>query len=327
MAVTLPAMLTRRIAPLLIAPLLLVACGGDDGGDSDGVGGATVSDNGSSDNGSSDNGNGGVVVGGVTPAPALGPLAMPAAQAAVLSPDPAAGLAALGFPEGWLLPESAVSIIGVHVGYSRGDDTYTTFRTSYEVGGDDPEAVLDDWREAFVAALDVDVDKFSVHASSELGEAWLVSSIGSAEPGQPKLQLEVAQLADGRPLVLTVEYVTLDRAFPEVTYPAEELDPTLPSLDSCTPRRIDITIDPEVDVTSAPKAPAYRLWFEGQCDESIIDGAAAWANGHGRDIDAATADSVGHEALLDDGTTVSLNASLLDDGGTFFSLVIEQPLA
>ena len=31
-------------------------------------------------------------------------------------------------------------------------DTYTTFRTSYEVGGDDPEAVLDDWREAFVAS-------------------------------------------------------------------------------------------------------------------------------------------------------------------------------
>ena len=83
--------------------------------DSDGVGGATVSDNGSSDNGSSDNGKGGVVVGGVTPAPALGPLAMPAAQAAVLSSDPAAGLAALGFPEGWLLPESAVSIIGMYM--------------------------------------------------------------------------------------------------------------------------------------------------------------------------------------------------------------------
>lgn len=251
---------------------------------------------------------------------------MPADVAELLAPEPAAALAGLGFPAGWVLADDADDIVGVTVRYSQGDDTYATFATSYEVAGDDPEAVLDEWRVRFADALGVEIDKYSVSVSSISGEAWLVSSIGDVEPGRPEVEIEIAKLADAaRPLVLTVEYRTIDRAFPQVLYPTS-IDPTLPSVDGCTIRRVDVELDPSTDVTEAPEPPAYRLWWEGDCAAGVFDEAVAWAAGHGFDADPSSS-GFGHEATLADGTGVSVNVSKRDDGSVFMSMVVERIVA
>jgi len=296
--------------PAISALALLAACGDDSGG-----GGASVTSDSRAAGG-----------GATTPAPVEGPLTMPADVAEMLAPEPATALAGLGFPAGWVLPAAADDIVGVTVRYSQGDDTYATFATSYEVAGDDPQVVLDEWRVRFAEALGVEVDKYSVSVSSISGEAWLVSSIGDVEPDRPEVEIEIAKLAEAdRPLVLTVKYRTIDRTFPQVVYPTS-IDPTLPSVDGCTIRRVDVELDPSADVTEAPEPAAYRLWWEGDCPAATFADAADWAAGHGFDADPSS-NGFGHEATLADGTVVSLNVSKRDDGSLFMSIVVEQPVA
>lgn len=267
---------------------------------------------------------GGLVPVVTAPAPVEGTLAIPASAAELLQPDPTTALAALGFPEGWVLPADPTDIIGLTVRLSQGDDLYTTFSATYTVPGSDPAAVLTEWSENLTISMQIDLAVGEVHASSELGEAWSRSSLGDAEVGQPSIDIELARLEGSDTFVVTLEYQTLDRTFPEVEYPT--LDPTEPSFAGCEVRRIDIDLDPSVDVTSPAEPPVYRLWREGSCSESAFDEALAWATGHGFEAGSGTT-GFGHTATLADGTTVEVNAHKGDDGKVFLSVVSEEPIA
>jgi hypothetical protein len=301
-------MRTRGSIILTVAALMLAACS-DDGGESSLVTSATSGASGST-----------------TPAPVEGPLTMPADSASLVQPDPATGLAQLGFPQGWVLPDEGADIVGVLVRYSQGDSTYATFRTAYRVSATDPEAVLKDWSQRFSDGLGIAVDPFPVQVSGDLGESWSMSTAGDAEAGKPALEVQVVQpAAVGAALQVIVEYQTVDRPFPEVIYPTT-VDPALPSFDACTVSRIDVDLDGVVDITMAATPPVYRLWWEGSCPAATFDGALAWAQAHSFDVGAGTT-GFGQKATLADGTTVELNANKGDTGKVFLSVVTERPIS
>jgi hypothetical protein len=327
--------MTRRslATTALAAFVLLAACGGDDAGfttpkntttaGTDATDATATTAAGSPETAPPTDGS----PGSLAPAPS-GTLAPSADPTLLLAGDLAADLADLGFAQGWVRPGGgATDVVGVYVHHERGDRAvFSTYRTAYLVPTGDPEEIAKAWAGRFADALKVQgIDRLgTIKGNGRLSVVY--SSSADAATGAPKLRVSaIATSADASaPIIVEAEFRTVDVPFPDVSFPTD-LDPTLPTLDGCTARRVDVDYHAYSRPDTAPGPASYKLWWEGSCPTGdAFTSAAAWARANGQDVGPGTT-SFTATAVGEDKVSIQLSASHQADGDTGITLIIDQP--
>jgi hypothetical protein len=192
-------------------------------------------------------------------------------------------LDSLGFPDGWVLPDSFenddVVQVAVEIITSGGEfDVDRTVSIRQPTG--DPNAVLDDWLNRIGEAFELGPGTTSGTMSGGPEEERTMK--GAGFPSDPDGYFEVTVITsslDPDRIIVSVMNTTQQSTAPSLPFPAELLA-DLPDVGGCTATSTTIEYRTFASNIDGISDPYYEISYNSTCpDRTAFDGATLWAMG------------------------------------------------